>query len=61
MRIAISVSESEKARGMASPYLQALLAAGATENELEMVSPGDANRAQAKDFDRHSVCRRRRC
>jgi putative glutamine amidotransferase len=51
MRIAISVSESEKARGTASPYFLALLAAGAQESELEMVSVENANRVHARDFD----------
>ncbi len=51
MRIAVSVSEQEKARGKTSPYVQALLAAGATEGELELVSAADAGRAQGKDYD----------
>jgi putative glutamine amidotransferase len=51
MRIAVSVSETEKARGKSSPYFQALLAAGATEGELELVSAADAKRLRGKDFD----------
>lgn len=51
MRIAVSVSEQEKARGTASPYVQALLAAGATEGELELVSSADSKRVHGNDFD----------
>jgi len=42
MRIALSVSEKEKASGVKSPYFQALLAAGAEENEIQLVSASDA-------------------
>ncbi|MGA2986016.1 MAG: gamma-glutamyl-gamma-aminobutyrate hydrolase family protein [Terriglobia bacterium] len=51
MRIAVSVSEKEKARGAESPYFQALAAVGAAENEIDMVSPDDAPRVRAKDYD----------
>ena len=51
MRIAVSVAEKEKARGAESPYFQALLAAGAQGNEIELVSAGDASRVRAGDFD----------
>ena len=51
MRIAISVSEKEKAKGAESPYFQALLAVGAAENELELVSAADASRVRAGDYD----------
>jgi putative glutamine amidotransferase len=51
MRIAISVSESEKARGVESPYFQALLTAGAQEGEIELVAAADASRVRAEDYD----------
>lgn len=51
MRIAVSVAEKEKAAGTKSPYFQALLAAGAKEEEVELVSPADASRVRASDYD----------
>ena len=51
MRIAVSVSEKEKARGAESPYIQALLVAGAEGSEIELVSPTDARRVRAEDYD----------
>ena len=51
MRIAVSVSEKEKAKGAESPYFQALLAAGAEESEIELVSAADAPRVRAEDYD----------
>jgi len=51
MRIAVSVAEKEKARGVESPYFQALLAAGADEKEIELVSASDASRVRARDYD----------
>ena len=51
MRIALSVSAKEKAKGEPSPYFQALVAAGARPEELELVSPADAGRVRAEDFD----------
>jgi putative glutamine amidotransferase len=51
MHIAVSVAEKEKARGAESPYFQALLAAGATENEIDLVSASDAPRVRAEDYD----------
>jgi len=50
MRIAVSVSEKEKAGGAESPYFQALLAAGAEGSEIEFVSASDAPRAHAEDY-----------
>ncbi len=50
MRIAISVSEKEKAKGKNSPYFQAMLKAGAKPEELELVSSSDAARVRAEDF-----------
>jgi len=51
MRIAVSVSEKEKARGAESPYFQALLAVGAEAKEIELVSDGDAPHVRAGDYD----------
>lgn len=51
MRIAVSVSEKEKARGIDSAYFQALVAAGARPEELELLSAADAGRARAVEFD----------
>jgi putative glutamine amidotransferase len=41
MKIAISVSDKEKAKGAESPYYRALLAVGAKPEELAMVVPSD--------------------
>lgn len=51
MKIAISVSDKEKAKGKDSPYFRALLAVGARADEVELLSPGDSTRALAGDFD----------
>jgi putative glutamine amidotransferase len=51
MHIAVSVSASEKSKGTDSPYFRALLAAGAEGSELELVSPDDAPRVRAQDYD----------
>ena len=51
MLIALSVAETEKAKGAKSPYFQALLAAGVGENEMEMVSAADAYRVRAENYD----------
>jgi putative glutamine amidotransferase len=51
MKIAISVSEKEKAKGKESPYFQALVAAGARGEELELISAADAGRVRAEDLD----------
>ena len=51
MKVAISVSETEQARGAESPYFQALLAAGAQADELELVSTTNASRLRAEDYD----------
>ena len=51
MRIALSVSEKDKAKGRESPYVRALVAAGAEEEELEFVTAADAARIRARDFD----------
>lgn len=49
MRIAVSVSVKEKAKGANSAYFQALVGAGARPEELELVTAGDPHRAE--DFD----------
>ncbi len=51
MKVAISVSKKEKAKGAESPYFQALLAAGARPEELRLVDAEDAARVRAGDFD----------
>ncbi len=51
MKIAISVSEKEKAKGTASPYFQALLAVGVQPEELQLVAASDASRVRAEAFD----------
>ena len=51
MLIAVSVARMEKAKGVKSPYFQALLAAGAAEKEIELVSAADAPRVRAENYD----------
>jgi putative glutamine amidotransferase len=51
MKIALSVSEKEKARRAASPYYQALVAVGVQPGELELVSASDAAHLKAEHFD----------
>jgi len=51
MKIALSVSEKEKARGNASPYFLAMLAVGAKPEELELVAAGDSAWTRAEKFD----------
>ena len=51
MRIALSVSEKEKAKGKESPYFKAMLAAGAKPGEIELVSASDAGRIRVQSFD----------
>lgn len=51
MRIAISVSQKEEAKGEQSPYFHALVACGARPDELEMVTAADARRVKAENFD----------
>ncbi len=50
MKIAISVSDKEKAKGQESPYFKALLVAGARPEEIELVTAGAAH-FRAQDFD----------
>jgi len=49
MRVALSVSEKEKAKGAESPYFRAMSAAGVRPAEIKLVSASDA--ARAEDFD----------
>lgn len=51
MRIALSVSPPEKAKGLSSPYFLALLAVGAKPEELELVAADDSVRIRAEGFD----------
>ncbi len=51
MKIAISVSEEEKAKGTGSPYFQSLLAVGLQPAEIELVSASDAARVRAATYD----------
>jgi putative glutamine amidotransferase len=51
MKIAISVSKKEKAKGEKSPYFQALRKAGLSAKEIVLLAPADRARAKAQDFD----------
>jgi len=51
MRIALSVSQKEKAKGRQSPYFGAFVAAGAKPEELELVTATDARRVSAAAYD----------
>jgi putative glutamine amidotransferase len=51
MRIALSVSEKEKAKGQDSAYFRALVVSGARPEEIEIVSASDARRVSAHEFD----------
>jgi putative glutamine amidotransferase len=51
MKIALSVSQKEKAKGPNSPYFRALVAAGAQGEELELLAAADDTRLRAVDFD----------
>jgi len=51
MRIALSVSQKEKAKGKESPYFRAFVASGAKAQELELVTASDARRVRAEDYD----------
>jgi putative glutamine amidotransferase len=51
MKIALSVSSQEKAKGANSPYFVAMLAVGAQPEELELVAPGGSRPAKADAFD----------
>jgi len=51
MKIAISVSDKEKAKGVQSPYYKALLALGVKPEELELVSPSHPSIPDIRDYD----------
>ena len=51
MKIALSVSSQEKAKGAASPYFRALLAVGAKPEEIKLVAARDSVRMEAETFD----------
>jgi putative glutamine amidotransferase len=51
MKIALSVSDKEKAKGPSSPYFRALEAVGAGEDEIELLAAADDTRLRAVDFD----------
>ena len=51
MKIAISVSDKEKAKGSESPYYKALLAVGVKPEEIDVVSPSDPSIPNIKDYD----------
>jgi putative glutamine amidotransferase len=51
MRIALSLSEKDGAKGEHSPYYRALIAGGAAPNEITMLTAQDAGRVRAQDFD----------
>lgn len=51
MRIAISVSEKDKARGADCPYFRALVAAGAEAGELQLLTANDQNRVDSSTLD----------
>lgn len=51
MRIALSLSEKDHAKGEQSPYYRALLAAGAGTEEITMLTSREAGRVRAQDFD----------
>jgi putative glutamine amidotransferase len=51
MKIAISVSDKEKAKGAESPYYKALLAVGVKPEELEVLSPSPPSTLNIKDYD----------
>jgi putative glutamine amidotransferase len=51
MKIAISVSKQEKAKGEKSPYFQALRSVGVAGKEIVLLAPSDRSRVKAEDFD----------
>ena len=50
MKIAISISEKEKAKGQESPYFKALGAAGARPDEIQMIMPPGNGVPSSGDF-----------
>lgn len=51
MKIALSVSEKEKAKGASSPYFRALVAAGAQPAELALVSASETPEPLNAEYD----------
>jgi len=51
MKIALSLSEKDRAQGEQSPYCRALIIAGAAPDEITMLTVQDARRVRAQDFD----------
>jgi putative glutamine amidotransferase len=51
MKIAVSVSAAGKAKGKERAYVEALIAAGARPEEIEVVTELDAARVRVEDFD----------
>lgn len=51
MRIALSLSEKDRARDRQSPYFLALLAAGAAPDEIAMLTARDGERLRSERFD----------
>jgi len=51
MKIAISVSQKEKAKGQESLYFRALVAAGARPEEVEIINSTDGRRGEASEYD----------
>ncbi|HET7840287.1 MAG TPA: gamma-glutamyl-gamma-aminobutyrate hydrolase family protein [Terriglobia bacterium] len=51
MKIAISVSSKEKAKGEKSPYVRALCDAGLAPKEIVLLSPADRARAKVENLD----------
>jgi gamma-glutamyl-gamma-aminobutyrate hydrolase PuuD len=50
MKIAVSVSKSEQAKGQQGPYFRALVEAGADPRELQLVSVDDFAGSRSQDF-----------
>lgn len=51
MKIAISVSQKENAKGAESPYFRALVAGGAKAEEIQMITASSKGQVSGKDFD----------
>ncbi len=51
MKIALSLSEKEMAKGKESPYVKALMTAGATAEEIEPVHAAESQNLDLKAFD----------
>jgi putative glutamine amidotransferase len=51
MKIALSVSEKERAKGSESRYFKALVAAGAQPEEIEILTAADSSRLRAGKLD----------